>query len=340
MSLLEIEGLNVDVLRDGEMHPVVRDVSFSIDAGEALGLVGESGSGKTMTARAITQLLPEGARMSGRISFDGQDIGGASGKTLRRFRAQDVGMVFQDPRAAINPMRRVGAFLVEGLRETQGVGSKEATRRAVEQLDAVRIADPERCLRCFPHELSGGMLQRVMIAAALLTGPRLLLADEPTTALDVTTQAEIVGILDHLRRERGLAMLFISHDLELARAVTGRTAVMFAGEIVETQASQALHSEPLHPYTAALIASRPRVEHRLPRLAAIPGRALAAFEAPDGCAFQTRCAYSVDACRAEQPLGELAPGAAVRCCRSAELHDELRAQANPPIEDEAYDTHR
>ena len=183
-------------------------------------------------------------------------------------------------------MRRVGAFMIEGLCDTKGVSRTEAERQAVEQLQAVRIADPERCLRQYPHQLSGGMLQRVMIASTLMAEPRLILADEPTTALDVTTQAEVVAILDALRRERGLSMLFISHDLELARAVTHRTAVMYAGEIVEVQASDRLHSEPLHPYSAALVASRPSIDHTLGRLPSIPGRAIPAFEAPTRMSVQ------------------------------------------------------
>ncbi|MGB8876874.1 MAG: ABC transporter ATP-binding protein [Solirubrobacteraceae bacterium] len=320
MSLVEVENLEVELPVDGEYKPVLRGVSFSIDTGEALGLVGESGSGKTMTARAIARLLPPAARVSGRVRFDDHSILELGKSALRSLRGQEIGMIFQDPRAAINPMRRVGAFMIEGLCDTKGVSRTDAERQAVEQLQAVRIADPERCLRQYPHQLSGGMLQRVMIASTLMAEPRLILADEPTTALDVTTQAEVVAILDALRRERGLSMLFISHDLELARAVTHRTAVMYAGEIVEVQASDRLHSEPLHPYSAALVASRPSIDHTLARLPSIPGRAIPAFEAPTGCPFRPRCPHAVEVCAEKPPMTEFEDGtAAARCWRSAEL---------------------
>ena len=320
MSLVEVDNLKVELPVDGAYKPVLRGVSFSIDTGEALGLVGESGSGKTMTARAIARLLPPGARVSGRIRFDDHSILELSKSALRSLRGQEIGMIFQDPRAAINPMRRVGAFMIEGLCDTKGVSRAEAERQAVEQLHAVRISDPERCLRQYPHQLSGGMLQRVMIASTLMAEPRLILADEPTTALDVTTQAEVVAILDALRRERGLSMLFISHDLELARAVTHHTAVMYAGEIVEVQPSDRLHSEPLHPYSAALVASRPSIDHSLARLPSIPGRAIPAFEAPSGCPFRPRCPHAVQVCEEKPPLTEFEDGAATaRCWRSAEL---------------------
>jgi oligopeptide/dipeptide ABC transporter ATP-binding protein len=205
-----------------------------------------------------------------------------------------------------------------------GTSGAEARRRAAAALAEVGIDDPERRLRQYPHELSGGMLQRVLIAAALLTEPRLLLADEPTTALDVTTQSEVMAILDELRRDRGLALLFITHDLELAGAVCDRTAVMYAGEVVEERASSLLHADPLHPYTGALVAARPDVTATVPRLAAIPGRPLSAFEAPpDACAFAPRCSFAHDGClRAHPALGALA-GDRVRCLRAGELRGRV-----------------
>ena len=211
-------------------------------------------------------------------------------------------MIFQDPRAHVNPVRRIGDFMTEALRANQGVSAAEAGRRAADMLAQVGIDDGERRLRQYPHELSGGMLQRVMIAAALLTEPALLLADEPTTALDVTTQAEVMAILDELRREFGLAMLFITHDLELAAAICDRTAVMYAGQIVEIRASDLLHDDPLHPYTAALAAARPDIAQTRARLRAIPGRPLSAFEAPRrACAFAPRCPHATAACRERCP---------------------------------------
>ncbi len=201
---------------------MLREVSLQIRPGEAVGLVGESGSGKSMTARAIDRLLPRGADARGQIRFEGADVAALSGGQLRAYRNR-VAMIFQDPRAHVNPVRRIGDFMTEALRTNLGVGVAEARLQAADMLGQVGIEDGKRCLRQYPHELSGGMLQRVMIAAALLTKPALLLADEPTTALDVTTQAEVMAILDELRRDRGLAMLFITHDLELAAAICDRT---------------------------------------------------------------------------------------------------------------------
>ena len=231
-------------------------------------------------------------------------------------------MIFQDPRAHVNPVRRIGDFMTEALRVNHGVSRAEARRRAVDVLTQVGIEDGARRLQQYPHQMSGGMLQRVMIAAALLTGPRLLLADEPTTALDVTTQAEVMAILDGLRRQSGLAMLFITHDLELAAAICDRTAVMYAGQIVEVRASSLLHSDPLHPYTAALATARPDITQATHRLRAIPGRPLSAFEAPAGeCAFAPRCPHVVGVCRAAVPdLVEMAggfPAAPVRTSSAA-----------------------
>jgi oligopeptide/dipeptide ABC transporter ATP-binding protein len=321
--LLELDGLTVRLPVGEAMRPVLRDVSLSLHPGETLGLVGESGSGKSMTARAIDRLLPRGAEVDGEIRFEGRDVGALSGPALRRYRNQ-VAMIFQDPRAHVNPVRRIGDFMTEALRANLGVPAAEASRRAADMLTQVGVDGGSKRLRQHPHELSGGMLQRVMIAAALLTQPRLLLADEPTTALDVTTQAEVMAILDDLRREFGLAMIFITHDLELAAAICDRTAVMYAGQIVELHGSAQLHDDPLHPYTAALAAARPDISRTASRLRAIPGRPLSAFEAPAAaCAFAPRCAHARDICQAALPgLAEL-DGGLSRCVRAHELRGTL-----------------
>ena len=321
--LLDIAGLTVLLEVHGEKRAVLRDVSLTVRPGEAVGLVGESGSGKSMTARAIDRLLPRGAEVHGSIRFGGSDVNRLVGADLRRYRNQ-VAMIFQDPRAHTNPVRRIGDFMTEALQANLAVSAAEARRRAIDMLTQVGIDDGARRLRQYPHQMSGGMLQRVMIAAALLTKPRLLLADEPTTALDVTTQAEVMAILDGLRREFGLAMLFITHDLDLAAAICDRTAVMYAGQIVEIRASALLHDDPLHPYTAALAAARPDIAQTAPRLRAIPGRPLSAFEAPpQECAFAPRCPYATDACRADVPaLAEL-DGGLSRCVRAHELRGRL-----------------
>ena len=327
-ALLEVEGLTVRLPVEGSLRTVLHDVSLTIKPGEAVGLVGESGSGKTMTARAVGRLLPDGARVDGAIRFDGRDVRTLDGAGLKRFRAE-VAMIFQDPRAHINPVRRIGDFMTEALRSNAGMAANRAAARAVELLAQVGIDDGRRRLHQYPHELSGGLLQRVMIAAALLTGPRLLLADEPTTALDVTTQADVMGILDGLRRELGLSVLFITHNLDLAASVCDRTAVMYAGQVVEVHESARLHNDPLHPYTAALAAARPRIDSAAPRLAAIPGRPLSAFEAPaDECAFAPRCPHVEDVCRrGRPPLAEL-DGGFTRCVRATELRGHIEVGAH------------
>src|SRR4051812_2697900 len=321
--LLEIDGLTVQLPVGGTARPVLRDVSLAVAAGEALGLVGESGSGKSMTARAVDRILPTGAVVEGSIRYEGADVAALHGAGLRRYR-NEVAMIFQDPRAHVNPVRRIGDFMTEALRSRSGVRPEQARRLATEALEQVGIDHPDRRMRQYPHELSGGMLQRVMIAAALLTKPRLLLADEPTTALDVTTQAEVMAILDELRREFRLTMIFITHDLELAAAVCDRTAVMYAGQIVEVRDSAHLHGDPLHPYTAALAAARPDITRTAPRLLAIPGRPLSAFEAPpDECAFTSRCPFVADICHSDLPPLDRIDSGASRCFRAHELRGRL-----------------
>src|SRR4051794_32735831 len=320
-ALLEIDALGARLPVEGELRPVLHEVSLTIGEGEAVGLVGESGSGKSMTARAIARLLPPGAQTSGAVRFAGEDVFPLGGGALRRYR-ENVAMIFQDPRAHVNPVRRIGDFMTEGLR-LHDVPREEAARRAVAALDDVGIEDGARRLEQYPHELSGGLLQRVMIATMLLGEPRLVLADEPTTALDVTTQAEVMAILDDLRRDRGLALLFITHDLELAAAVCDRTAVMYAGQIVETRTSMLLARDPLHPYTAALAAARPDIGATTHRLAAIPGRPVSAFEAPEGCAFAPRCAAAREECRLARPPITPLDGGEVRCIRAEELRGRV-----------------
>jgi oligopeptide/dipeptide ABC transporter ATP-binding protein len=326
--LLEVESLSVWLPIEGEQRPILTDVSFSLDAGQALGIVGESGSGKSMTARAIARLLPPRAEVDGSVSFDGADVQALRSRALRQFR-WEVPIIFQDPRAHINPLRRVGDFMTEAVLARGDVDKAGAWRRAGELLEDMGISDPDRRLQQYPHQLSGGMLQRVMIASTLMTEPRLILADEPTTALDVTTQAEVVAILDGLRRERGVALIFITHDLDLAAAICERTAVFYAGEIVDVQASGTLHEDPLHPYMAGLAAARPDISARASRLQVICGNPVAAYEAPPGCRFAPRCPYVEDRCRSGPiELAAIASGLS-RCVRAQELRrrEALRAGA-------------
>jgi oligopeptide/dipeptide ABC transporter ATP-binding protein len=319
VTLMSIRELRVSLPVEGELRPVLRGLDLELDAGESLGLVGESGSGKSMTARAIARSLPAGAQVTGDIAFDGSSVLGLSGRALRAFQAREIGMVFQDPRAHLNPVRTVGDFLTEAMVINHGMARRVAQDRAVGLLREVGIDDGARRLRQYPHELSGGLLQRVMIAGAIACEPRLLLADEPTTALDVSTQSEVVAVLDELRREHGVALLFITHDLELAAAICDRTAVMYAGKVVEARDSDALYRNPRHPYSAGLMAARPEVERSVPRLRAIPGRPRAAFEVTGGCAFADRCPHTVDSCRTVDPPLEELSGGDVRCLRAREL---------------------
>ncbi|MGH2908810.1 MAG: ABC transporter ATP-binding protein [Solirubrobacteraceae bacterium] len=326
MGLIEVDGLTVSLRVGAGMRTVLRDVSLEIGAGEALGLVGESGSGKSMTARAIGRVLPAKAQVSGAVRFAGGDALASTGRELQAQRL-GIAMIFQDPRAHINPVRRVGDYVTEQLRSCLKVSGEQARARAIRLLGEVGIEDPAGCLHRYPHELSGGMLQRVMIAGALISEPSLILADEPTTALDVTTQAEVMAILDELRRDRGLSLLFITHDLNLAAAVCDRTAVMYAGQIVEVRTADRLHDDPLHPYTSALGAARPSVSGTATRLLAIPGRPLSAFEAPEGCAFISRCPHAGERCTQPQPLRKL-DGGLVRCVRAGELRGSLGGLAH------------
>ncbi|WP_433215098.1 ABC transporter ATP-binding protein [Microtetraspora malaysiensis] len=312
-ALLSIDRLRVELPAQRGTRTVIHDVSLDVRAGEAVALVGESGSGKSMTTRAVMRLLPEGARLSGEIRFDGVSIPGMDRRALRRWRATRVGMVFQDPRAHINPVRRIGDFLMEGARLDGRLSAGQARERVSRLMRAVGVADVDRRLSQYPHELSGGLLQRVMIAAALATEPDLLLADEPTTALDVTTQEEVVAIIDELRRERGLAMLYITHDLDLAAAVCDRIAIMYAGSIVEERPAGALTPDASHPYTRGLLAARPEIGRRESRLRTIEGRPISAFEVGDGCAFATRCPIVRDLCRRERPAPVHVTGGRVAC---------------------------
>src|SRR5215472_6887067 len=324
--LLDLGGLRVELKTGGRWRTVIQGVSLCLGAAQTVGIVGESGSGKSVTARSIARLLPRGARVGGEVRFDGEPVWAMNGARLRQFRARDLGIVYQDPRAHVNEMHTIGDFLAEGIRD-QPAG--ERRERSIAALQMTGIADPERRLRQYPHQLSGGLLQRVMIAAAILPGPRLLLADEPTTALDVTTQSEVMAILGEQRHARRLAMVFITHDLDLAAAVTDTIAVMYAGTLVETGPSSGLHERALHPYTAGLLAARPQPS-RVASLYTIPGRPIAAYESGTGCVFAGRCAYTQQHCLDARPEPRQFGDHVVACHRTEELHGTLHSAGPDP----------
>ena len=298
----------------------VRDLNFQISGGEVLGLVGESGSGKSVTSLAVMRLLPPQARAAGEISFS--NGGGAKENLLRlndavmrQLRGSRLTMIFQEPMTALNPVMRVGTQIAEAVLAHNRIGKKEAWERAVESLNDVAIPDAARCARNYPHQLSGGMRQRVMIAMALVNRPQLLIADEPTTALDVTIQAQILKLLGELRAKFGLTMLFISHDLAVVSLVADRVAVMYAGSLVEIGSKQQIFAAPAHPYTRGLLHSVPtlKTDRRRP-LETIEGSVPAAQAMPAGCAFEPRCEYRTAQCAGEfPPLVEVESGHWARC---------------------------
>ncbi|SEM51138.1 ABC transporter ATP-binding protein [Streptacidiphilus jiangxiensis] len=319
---LEIQGLRLNL--PGAARPVLAGVDLTVAARETVALVGESGSGKSLTSRSVLRLLPPGAATEGAVRVQGEDVLTMNAKQLRRLRTHTAAMIFQDPRAAINPLRRIGDFLTESLRLNADLPAAEATERAVRMLDAVGLGD--RVLGQYPGQLSGGMLQRVVIAAALMGDPALILADEPTTALDVTTQAEVVGLLGDLRDQFGTALLFVTHDLGLAAAISDRVYVMYAGRIAETGPAEALFQRPRHPYTAALLRSTPHLDAPAGRLAAIEGRPPSLREELTGCPFAARCAFATQQCREELPPHLPVRGESSRlvaCHHSEKLADQL-----------------
>jgi oligopeptide/dipeptide ABC transporter ATP-binding protein len=320
MALVELEQLVTRFELSHRAFNVVDGVSLSVGAGETVGLVGESGSGKSLTLRSIVHALPPKAVIaSGRISYDGRDFTRPSRRLLRSVRGHEIGMIFQDPTSALNPVLTVGDQLTETLRQIAGVRrTRDRERRAVELLRLVGVPEPDRRLRSYPHELSGGMAQRIVIALALVGEPRLLLADEPTSALDVTVQAQILQLLVDLQRRFEMSVLLVSHDLGVVAQTCRRVYVMYAGEVVEDADVTQLFESPRHPYTVGLLASIPSIEEARPseRLPAIPGAPPDLAAVPSGCRFHPRCPIAVDECRAGAvPLQELGPHHGAACLR-------------------------
>jgi peptide/nickel transport system ATP-binding protein len=313
--LLSVRGLRVTfATRDGLVQ-AVRGVSFELGRGEVLGVVGESGSGKTVSALALLRLLPpENTRIEGEVVFDGQSLLDLSPAALRRVRGARIGMIFQDPLSSLDPVRTIGAQLCETLRVHHRISGPASRARALELLDSVGIPDPARCLHAYPHELSGGMRQRAMIAMAVGLRPDLLIADEPTTALDVTVQAQIIELLHRIRAEYGLAMIVITHDLALTARVCDRLLVMYAGQIVEAGTITEVLGRPRHPYTQGLLRAAVRLDRpRSGRLTPIEGPAPDPTQIPAGCPFRPRCPHAIEACLTDPPLERVSHFQSVAC---------------------------
>ncbi len=329
--ILEVRDLRVELpLTRGTVH-AVQGASFTVEAGQALGLVGESGCGKSMTLRAILGLLPQpGEITGGEILFEGDDLAMADPKRLRDVRGARIGIIFQEPMTALNPVMRVGDQIAEGPRAHLGKSRSQARQTALDLMRKVGIPDPARRAQAYPHELSGGMRQRVMIAIALSCEPQLILCDEPTTALDVTIQDQILKLLSAMRRDFGVSVVFVTHDLAVVAETCERIAVMYAGQVVETGTVDEVFRAPRHPYTLGLLRSVPRFDVVRQSLDFIPGQPPDLVAAPAGCPFQPRCGFARDDClEGDFPLRPLAPGRATACIHDADCAAE--AAANPVI---------
>lgn len=316
MALLEVENLELGVVVGGELHPVVNGISFQVAEHETFGIVGESGCGKSLTSLAIMGLL-EGTPvriLQGKIRFDGIDLTALKAKERRAIMGDRMAMIFQEPMTSLNPVYRVGDQIVETLVQHRNLSKRQARERAVELLDLVRIPEPARRVDSFPHQMSGGQRQRVMIAMALACDPKLLIADEPTTALDVTVQKEVLGLMTDLQKRMGTAIVLISHDLGVIAETCDAVAVMYRGKIVETASTRKLFSNISHPYTRGLLNSIPVVDEDVEWLDAIPGRVPTIDERLSGCAFHPRCHKADAVCEKDNPpITEATPGHLVRC---------------------------
>lgn len=320
--VLAVDGLRVEIPTPRGVVHAVRAISFEIFPGETFALVGESGSGKSMTCRAILRLVHEPGRIvGGSVLFQDQDLAKLSERSLQQVRGGGIGMIFQDPMTALHPVLTIEQQLVETL--LLEMDRPQARSRALELCKQVGIPDPEQKLKEYPHQLSGGQRQRVMIAIALARGPQLLLADEPTTALDVTIQAEILRLLEDLQKANGMAILLITHDLGVVSQVADRVGVMYAGEIMELADTGTLLQHPAHPYTIGLMRSMPRVADDRQPLEPIPGSPPDLANLPPGCPFAVRCAWATSICGTTPSVVQLAPGHWSRCHRASEIYQEM-----------------
>ncbi len=323
-TILEIKNLSVAFQYSGKPVAVTKDVSFSIRDGEVLGVVGESGSGKSVTAKTVMRLLasPPSSILSGEVILNGKDVTKLSENEMQELRGDTVAMIFQEPMTSLNPVFTCGNQLVEAIRQHQKVSRREAYAKAVEMLDLVGIPMPETRMKAYPHEMSGGMRQRVMIAMALCCNPKLLIADEPTTALDPTIQAQIIDLILKLQKDRNMAVMYITHDLGVVAETCQRVVVMYAGMIMEIADVMTLFSKPLHPYTIGLMQAMPTMGEKKERLYDIKGMVPHITQMPEGCRFNTRCPYACEDCKNICPeLKDLGNGHSVRCLHYKEIEE-------------------
>jgi peptide/nickel transport system ATP-binding protein len=333
-GLMSVRGLGIRFKTSQGVWQATRNIDFDVAPGERVGIVGESGCGKTITGLSMLRLLPNNlAGVDGSILFDDIDLVSCSTRTMRGIRGRRIAMIFQEPMSALDPVFTVGHQIAETLRIHTDVGKQEARAQTIEMLRRVGIASPERRVDDYPHQLSGGMRQRVMIAAALICGPQLLIADEPTTALDVTVQAQILELLRDLSETSNTALMLITHDLGVVAETCNRMITMYAGEVIEDASVDAALVRPLHPYTSGLLRSLPHLSPRLGKLPSIPGRVPSIVDMPNGCRFRARCPHAIVGCEVEQELLDAGERRKVRCWRfkEFELPGALQHAASAPI---------
>lgn len=329
MSLLSVENLAIDLERGSQSHRLVSDASWKLDAGQTLAIVGESGSGKSLTALAVMGLLANELKpAAGRILFEGKDLLKASNEEVRKLRGSQISMIFQEPMTSLNPVKTIGSQVIEGMRLHLALSKHQAKQRAIDLLEQVGISDAENRLKQYPHQLSGGMRQRVMIAIALSCKPKLILADEPTTALDVTIQAQILTLMSRLCQEHGVGLVLITHNLGIVARHARQVVVMYGGRVVEEATASKLYRTPRHPYTQGLLLSVPRMStDRQLKLQPISGSPPDPFDIISGCRFSPRCQYASEQCSTETPALEGDTNHSVACWNWQQLNSSLSTDA-------------
>ena len=330
-KILEVKDLHVTFTTYGGSVQAVRGVNFHLNKGETLAIVGESGCGKSVTSNAIMRLIPNppGEITKGNIYFKGQDLIQFREKKMRSIRGVDISMIFQDPMTALNPTLTIGTQLMEGLKEHKGISGKQAKEKAIEMMELVGIPSPEERLKQYPHQFSGGMRQRIVIAIALICDPDLLIADEPTTALDVTIQAQILELFEKIQEKMGVSIILITHDLGVVAKIADRIAVMYAGKIIETGTKREIFYQPQHPYTKGLLQSVPRLDIKEDKLTPIDGTPPDLFSPPQGCPFAARCPFAMEVCDKVYPVQtELTSSHNVDCWLQDERAQQLLAESS------------